>query len=62
MTKAKKHLTVIAKIFAALAALFLIVMLAGIYKFNFTNDDIYVENKEGEFIQYDEYVKEEAKE
>ena len=57
-----KILKVIIKAFAALVALFLIVMLVGIYKFNFTNDDIYVENEQGKLIKYDEYVEQEAKE
>jgi len=31
-------------------ALFMLVILVGIYKFNFTDDDIYVENKDGQFV------------
>ncbi len=33
---------------------FLLVVVAGIYKFNFTNDDIYVENDKGGFVQIDD--------
>jgi len=30
--------------------LFLLVILAGIYKFNFTDDDMYVKNANGEVV------------
>lgn len=36
---------------------FLVVIGAGIYKFNFTNDDIYVETSTGKVMQYDEVIK-----
>ncbi len=38
---------------ALLFAIPIIVILLGIYKFNFTNDDIYVQTKSGEVVQFD---------
>ncbi len=35
-------------------AIALLVLAAGVYKFNFTNDDIYVAGPDGKFIQIDE--------
>lgn len=34
----------------------LLIALAGIYKFNFTNDDIYVQQPGGEVVKYDESI------
>ncbi len=41
-------------IIIAVIVIFLIVVIAGIYKFNFTDDDIYVENEKGEVVKYDD--------
>lgn len=35
----------------------IIVAVAGVYRFNFTNDDIYVQTSTGKVLQYDEAVK-----
>lgn len=35
----------------------LLVLLAGIYRFNFTNKDIYIKDKNGAVLQYDEWQK-----
>lgn len=37
---------------AAVATVFVIIVFAGIYKFNFTNDDIYIENSQQQVIAY----------
>ena len=37
--------------------LFLLVVLAGIYKFNILQDDIYVENEDGEFVKWNDLEK-----
>ncbi|MFC1730774.1 hypothetical protein ACFL6I_10620 [candidate division KSB1 bacterium] len=37
-----------------IVGIFLIIILAGIYKFNFTNDDIYVNLGNEEIVKYDE--------
>ncbi len=34
--------------------IFVVITIAGIYKFNFTNDDIYVTNHDGEVVPIDE--------
>jgi len=34
-----------------------VVILVGIYRFNFTNDDIYVEQENGEVVKYDDLKK-----
>jgi hypothetical protein len=44
----------IQKIFIIGGVIFLSLIIAGIYRFNFTNEDIYIENTEGEFVKYDE--------
>jgi len=41
------------KILIGIVVVVLLVLLAGIYKFNFTNDDIYVQQEDGSVIQYD---------
>lgn len=35
----------------------LIVLVAGVYKFTFTNDDVHVENEDGEMVKYEEFEK-----
>jgi hypothetical protein len=42
------------KILLLLATVITIVLLAGIYKFNFTDDDIYIKNAEGIVVPIDE--------
>ena len=42
------------KIIIGIVVVVLLVLLAGIYKFNFTNDDIYVQQEDGSVIKYDE--------
>lgn len=46
---------VFAFLFCAAAAVVLSVAAAGAYKFNFTNDDIYVRGENGEILQYEEW-------
>ncbi|MGI9305909.1 MAG: hypothetical protein ACR2P5_01245 [Gammaproteobacteria bacterium] len=42
-----------AKIFAlCAAAAFLLIALAGVYKFNFTNGDIYIQTENGAVVKY----------
>ena len=36
-----------------LSFIVLVVLLAGVYKFNFTDDDIYMQNSQGEWVQHD---------
>ena len=38
------------KIFYILLVIVGIVLVAGIYKFNFTDSDVYVENKDGQLV------------
>ncbi len=38
-----------------LAVLFLLVLAAGIYRFNFTDDDIYLQLPDGSVITWEEY-------
>lgn len=45
----KKTFVIIA---ISILIVFLIILVAGIYKFNFTNDDIYSENDNGEIVPY----------
>ncbi len=45
-----------------LIAIFILIALAGIYKFNFTNDDIYIQTDEGKVLPYDVYKQQENKE
>jgi uncharacterized protein YxeA len=44
---------IVVKVLALVAAPMAVVLLAGIYKFKFTNDDIYVKNTAGDWVQYD---------
>jgi hypothetical protein len=41
------------KIIYVLVGLILVILLAGIIRFNFTNDDIYVENSDGNVVKYE---------
>jgi hypothetical protein len=50
------------KIILSVIAIVVITVLIGIYKFNFTNDDIYVKNKEGHLMPVDEVKNTNAKE
>jgi hypothetical protein len=43
----------IAKVLGLVAVMMALILLAGVYKFNFTNDDIYVKNTAGDWVQYD---------
>ena len=40
------------KIIYVLLGLILVILLVGIIRFNFTNDDIYVENSDGDIVKY----------
>lgn len=40
------------KIIYVLLGLILVILLAGVIRFNFTNDDIYVENSDGNIVKY----------
>lgn len=44
-----------------LLAVFMLVLGAGIYRFNFTDDDIYVKMPDGSVISWDEYEQREQK-
>ena len=35
------------------ASIVALILIAGIYKFNFTNSDIYIENEDGEVVPID---------
>jgi len=45
------------KFFIFVLLISLVVILAGIYKFNYTNDDIYVQDTNGTYVPIDEYEK-----
>jgi len=45
---------IIKRIIIGIIIVILLVALAGIYKFNFTNDDIYIQQENGSVIKYDE--------
>lgn len=42
------------KIVGVIAIIILAVVIAGVYRFNFTNDDIYVITENGEVVKYDD--------
>jgi len=37
----------------SLLALVMLIVLVGVYRFNFTDNDIYVENERGDFVRID---------
>jgi hypothetical protein len=41
------------KLVIVIFALFLLVLLAGVYKFNFTDSDIFVKNSKGEWVNWE---------
>jgi len=46
------------KILIGIVVVVLLVLLAGIYKFNFTNDDIYIQQEDGSVVKYNDLEKE----
>jgi hypothetical protein len=36
------------------AGLIIVIVILGIYRFNFTDDDIYVENEQGEIVPFND--------
>ncbi len=45
---------IIKRIIIGIIIVILLVILAGVYKFNFTNDDIHIQQEDGSVIKYDE--------
>jgi uncharacterized protein YxeA len=41
-------------ILGTVGLIIIIIAILGIYKFNFTDDDIYVENEQGEIVPFDD--------
>ena len=51
-TRYMKYIAYVVKVFVVIV---IIIAIAGIYKFNFTNDDIYVDLGDGRVLPWDEY-------
>jgi len=45
---------IIKRILLGVVIIIMLIALVGIYRFNFTNDDIYVQQQDGSVIKYDE--------
>ncbi|MBU1046591.1 hypothetical protein KKH36_02315 [Patescibacteria group bacterium] len=52
---------ILKRIIIGIITIIVLIALAGIYKFNFTDDDIYVQQEDGSVVKYNEIENNESR-